>query len=801
MPRYSKIRSRTSSSSSEDTCWERKREPKPEWEWDRQNAGDDGDEQQTPSDSENKTKKSHHVWPPHWHKEANVYYGIKGKKLRYSSEARSDYDILNRQKSAGKDEAGKDEPPVYPQEKPQKPAKDPQPPAKEDVVTTLPFEHMLMYVIGGYISGIFLVLFWYMFDKKADRDLNMMWLLIVLLVLLILVLCCSHTTRCIGALFFPILGGYRGRLLLMTWAFYLALTGPVMNIIRNIDIMIRSVACDQGLVHSALTPLHQIMGEPIYVVEQSIYNCLKQVRALMVRLDDVLQRLETPIVGLYTSYSSCGEWLRHQQNFFDNQMGAPYDRCLGAGNISVQECLAKFPGEKSVCHMEERFAWFCSNLKDLASFFDPYMQQHQELGEQMFTRPLESFDNIRSIFAVSITFDHGQQSPEDAVPSSTDVELELGNEFDAEMKSFKYIFLWLDLIIIALIISVLLAAIYFRANFLGHENFLNVYLTTQFFAHNEEQNRTLGYSAMPLRAQEKNKYVKLSALRHLDFELEITYDSWMFMIITSLQLFIICFVDVSLFWMLAIMSYHSHQTADLQPPEYTKILVEGGGMIGFIIRSLVQSFEPLAKSLFVDVQHCLPLPGPPKYMRYWEIMMLCLLTWLLLIFDGYSLRTRHLIMASFYPQNSNKRAQYLLQRLMRERDVFVLTSRRTARAINAYIEGDCQLQGTNLFHVVLYRLSCGRFGGYKKQKCIICHAKLTKTDTVKCDTPKCRGIYCQTCFIESNCHCIICNPPTVYGDYTQYSEVEDSSDDPDNEPYRPQNIYCGQTFSERHKSA
>ncbi|KAH8301949.1 hypothetical protein KR044_001249, partial [Drosophila immigrans] len=547
----------------------------------------------------------------------------------------------------------------------QKPANDPEPQSTDvDPVKPHHVEHIIVYMIVGYISGILLTLLWYLLLGKKDvDDLTMKWLLIVLLGLLLLVFCYSHKTRCIGALMLPGLGGHRGRLLLMAWAFYLALTGPVMNIIHNIDVMTQSLACGQGLLHSALTPMHQIMGEPVYVVEQSVHNCLSQVRTLMAPLEDVLQRLETPIVDLYTSYSRCGDWLRHQQDFFDNQMGAPYDRCLGAGNISVQECLDKFSGEKSVCDVEKRFAWFCSNLKDLASFFDPYMQQHQELGEQMFTRPLESFDKIRSIFAVSITFDHGQKSPAAADISSSDIGLELGGEFDKDVEIYMLSFVWLDLMIFTLIIASVLAAIYFRKNFLDGVNFRNQYLTSQFFAHNEEQNKNLGYSAMPLRNHEKSKYVELTELRHLDFEMECTCNSWMFLIITNLQLFLICFVDLSLFWMLATMSYHSHQTADLQPPQYTKIQVEGGGMIGNILRGLVLAFEPLAKSLFVDVQHCLPLPGPPKYLRYWEIMMLCLLVWLLLIFDRYSQRSRHLIMACFYPKDCNKRAEHLLQRL------------------------------------------------------------------------------------------------------------------------------------------
>ncbi|XP_034484169.1 DC-STAMP domain-containing protein 2-like [Drosophila innubila] len=471
-------------------------------------------------------------------------------------------------------------------------------------------------------------------------------------------------------------------------------------------------------------------------------------------------------------------------------MGTPYDRCMGAGSISVQECQAKFEGNKSTCNIEQRFDWFCSNLKNLASFFDPNMQQQQEIAEQMFTRPLESFDKIRSIFEVSITFDHKQKSAEDGDKSINDIDLQIGHQLDLEMKNIMMTYIWLGVVIFVVMIMIFLAALYFRINYLDCENFRNIYLTKEFYDYNDQEYTKLGYSALPMRPTERYKYVKLFSCRYLPVEVAIVQSSLVFLVITSLQIFIICFVDLSLFWMLAIMSYHSHQTAELQPPQYTKIHVEGGGMIGYILRGLVKAFEPLSKNLFVDIQHCLPLPGPPKYLRYWEIMMICLFAWILLITEPYFLRARHLIMSQFYPGNARKRAEYLHGRLLLEREIFILESRRKARAINVYDSENVGLQSFQWFHACLYWISCGCFGARKYKTCIICHANINITEAVKCETPKCRGVFCQTCFIESNCHCILCNPPTVYGDYTSYSEIDDSSDDPESIPYRPHNISC-----------
>lgn len=77
--------------------------------------------------------------------------------------------------------------------------------------------------------------------------------------------------------------------------------------------------------------------------------------------------------------------MQHQQLFFDNQMGAPYDRCLAAGRRSVEECQFKFPDKKELCDIGQTFEWFCAKLKDLPSFFDPHInEQQQQIDEQLF---------------------------------------------------------------------------------------------------------------------------------------------------------------------------------------------------------------------------------------------------------------------------------------------------------------------------------------------------------------------------------------------------------------------------------
>lgn len=102
-------------------------------------------------------------------------------------------------------------------------------------------------------------------------------------------------------------------------------------------------------------------------------------------------------------------------------------------------------------------------------------------------------------------------------------------------------------------------------------------------------------------------------------------------------------------------------------PEYIKIVVKDGGMIGFIIAGLVKAFEPLSKNLFIDIQNCLPIPRPPKYADYWKIAILIFLNWLFTTFGPYIGRVRNTIMTIFYPKLAKQRAKHLHNLIMHDR--------------------------------------------------------------------------------------------------------------------------------------
>ncbi|XP_030375645.1 DC-STAMP domain-containing protein 2-like [Scaptodrosophila lebanonensis] len=446
-------------------------------------------------------------------------------------------------------------------------------------------------------------------------------------------------------------------------------------------------------------------------------------------------------------------------------MGTPYDRCIGAGRISIRECQLKFGAKKPVCNAQQRFEWFCGNLKELKTFFENTVQLQQQIVNEIFQRLQESFIKIRHIFEVSITFDHTHHQNNSKTMNSTELNRELDMQMNSQMQEFLLAFVC--------------------------DEYCNVYLTHEFFSLDEELQRVGGPTALPLRSAEKVKYVELTSMRLLPNELSKMSQSVLFMIITSVQLFCICYTEYSLFWMLALMSYHSHKMAGLEAPPYTKIVIKRGGTIGEILRGLVHAFEPLGTKYSIDTTECLPTPVPPNFVRYYEIVVLCLLAWFLLFWEPYGLRLRHRIMSCFYPDASHKRAQYLHQRIVNDRGNFVKLARRRARALHLYADRNDAFWCLT-WCCKIFGWGSGGFLGYSSGDiCIICSKPLKRSEAIKCNTIGCKGIFCQLCFYESNYHCCLCSPPSSYGDYSDLSEIGDSSDDPDAEPFRPDNIYSG----------
>ncbi|KAH8234620.1 hypothetical protein KR032_000735, partial [Drosophila birchii] len=542
---------------------------------------------------------------------------------------------------------------------------DPQPeckPTKYD--KTSPGEckdQILVYLVGGYILGILLVLLWYHWNPQRARcDLNGMWFIIILFFLLLIILAKSQPARCIAILCLPTLAHYQSRAVIVSLAFLIAFSGPVMNILRNIDIMACSLWCQQHQLADALGSMHRLICDPLHFMEELFKRTFDEVIEIRAKLDEILEKLENPIADICATYGLCGNWLALQNEDFDHRMGSPYTRCLRAGSLSVSQYQKEIGGQQRDCCNHELFSWFCETLKDEKGFFHNNEQLSQMIIKDIFQRLQISFLKIRLMFVATISFEHREK------PNARLLFRDRDLNYNQETTKFNYISFWLYLMVSIFLLTVILRSIDFRFRYLISEKFDNVYITEEFVAYEQQQSQIMGVRVLPLNTCENNKYVKIASLELLPGERKAMYRWVIFLLITGVQLYCLCLVDYSLYSMLALMLHHgSNITADVQPSQYRKMVINGGGQIGYFLRNFVYAFEP--KVFQVDNYNCLPVPAKPMYVQYFWIAVFYFLAWFMVFWEPYGLRQRHRIMAYFYPEKCCRRVQYLHYSILKER--------------------------------------------------------------------------------------------------------------------------------------
>ncbi|KAH8317191.1 hypothetical protein KR074_001073, partial [Drosophila pseudoananassae] len=560
-----------------------------------------------------------------------------------------------------------EEPPIYPIESKDetKEKKDPEcTPTDGDMKAPWDCcDNIMFYVIAGYIVGILIVQIWYYRNpQKACRDLNAKWLFLVAIGLGLLLMVLTRPGRCILVLCLPTLVHYR--VLVISFALLVALSGPVTNFIVNIAILGHSLTCEGNRLFAALAKMHRVMAEPSYPVQESFQGTLSAINQIINKLDKLLVRMELPIADIQATYRTCTEWLDLQQDFFNYKMGSPFNRCLAAGFLVEKQLNSQ--SEES--NKEDHFSWFCKDLESLTSFFEKNLLLQEELMEDIFRRLHIELVKLRFIFMATITFEHNTDWS--TVGSTCDKDLGLQQEIykymDWQRHKLFFVYSIIYIIIFIFIFNLILKATSFRFRYLASQDYNNVYITRDFKIYEEQQFKSVEVKALPLRSCEENKYVEINSPRLLPEELDSLKHSGVFLVIMGIQLFSICFLDYSLYVLIKMMSHYSKVSKIIPASsDYHRLAIKGKGTIVHLLRSIVNAFEP--RYFDVDEHMCLIIPRKPKYLLYCFIFILYIFAWFLVFMEPYELRKRHRIMAYFYPEQAQRRAIALYKTILRER--------------------------------------------------------------------------------------------------------------------------------------
>ncbi|XP_034482136.1 DC-STAMP domain-containing protein 2-like isoform X2 [Drosophila innubila] len=623
---------------------------------------------------------------------------------------------------------------------------------------------------------------------QRTQDLGANWLIVVLLMLLCITLLFSQPVRCIFVLALPSLGSSRGRALLITLAFFVAALGPTANIMTNLKVLLRSLGCGQELLRQAIGQMMDVVLEPIKAVQLAIELLLDEVRRVLRLVMDLLIHIQGFILYFIDTIQNCTVWLKSVLDLCNSQLGTPWERCQKSAQRAMVKCRDNLGFIKYICNATKLFLALCSPARLVDVFCIGFWEHSWDFLDTLLDRYYDFVADLEQMFDASISFDHDFYFHTNASKNLSDVGEQIIQDVTQSLRPFTIVQSWLDLLCWLMLLSVFINATFFYFHYMLSHHYQNVYLTSTFYVIDRQLQFQGKSTVLPLKRLERGKYLNLTSLRLTTSECLLMAEHAFFLFISCLQLFIICCVDYSLFWLLASISYYGHKQDDLEVPAYIDLEIKGGGFVGDIMRGIAQAFRPLTQKRTLDTKACLPLPVEPLYRHYLEILVLCLFAWLILLTEPYMLRLRHLIMQRFYPERAYVRALHLHDKIFQERASFFKFARRKARAVFKYQE-----KGNPNWLRRKLCCCCCLFGDLREDVCIICAKLLSSSTRINCDSPGCKGVYCKICFSESNNKCCLCKRPIDSGDYSDFSEVQDSSDDPDAESFgqKQARLYCG----------
>ncbi|XP_032310807.1 DC-STAMP domain-containing protein 2 isoform X1 [Drosophila ananassae] len=656
------------------------------------------------------------------------------------------------------------------------------------------FKLVVPIVLLGYLMGILLALSWYWWHPYLrSQDMGKKWLSVVGIVLLVIGLFYNRVVRwerrrrricfnnrnvparrCFFALSIPSLFGGRGRAFLISFAFVIVTIGPVANILANLRILLRTLACAQELLRQALGQMLEVILEPVHAVRLAVNLMMQEVRKVLNAVMVVLMRIQEHLIVIIDTLKNCATWLKSVVDLCNAEMGTPWERCKNTANAAMVRCQEKLGLFKAFCHATKLFLALCYPAKIIDVFCSGFSDFSWTVLDQILTRYHAFVRQIEQMFDANITFDHEFSFETNSSKSLADVGEEVVQDINQRLSPLAFLIDLVDILCWLMVFSVFIKSFVFYVRFMHSRGFQNFFITELLEQVDQRYRRHGSEPLLPLHRLERMTYMKLTSLRLTQLEIFTLIKNATFMILPCLQLFCVCFVDYGLFWLLAMMSFYGHQEAGLEVPAYIDLEIKGGGFVGDIMRGIANAFRPLTQKTVLETNPCLPLPVEPKYSVYFQIGGLCLLAWLIVLAEPYVLRLRHPIMAYFHPERAHERAVFLHRTIFLKRETIFKFARRRARNKFTY-QGHVKHYRWVIRLRKLLAWCCRCCNCLRGRGCIICSrsfASLPLGSRYPCKTPDCKGVYCKECYEETEGVCCLCKRPLDYGDFSDCSEVD-----------------------------
>ncbi|XP_055341806.1 DC-STAMP domain-containing protein 2-like [Paramacrobiotus metropolitanus] len=652
------------------------------------------------------------------------------------------------------------------------------------------YENQVLKSVLGFLIGIlinYLIYLYMIYQLRFQLLTATVWALIAGNVLT-LGLAFSDPVRCIALLIVPSVCTGKGRTALLATAMVMTFNGPAMNAGENAMRLAGTIQCGQELLRNTTIEVIKEALTPIRTIYAVLKKVVKELAELAKKIKAAFLAVVKVFRDIVDSIKQAFAWLASVVEECNERVGTPAKKCYKSIDEAVEKCEVALGKTFSwLCYVAHVAYIACAAMSLVVALCNLPKAVSENILEPIKKLVKTLVAKIKYQLYVKIAFSHHMNYTLEQSKSVTDIRKDIMDEIRQRVDIFDLTLEWTDVVLFLIIFTIVWKAFWYRQRYLTQDRYDNIYIT--FTVRDIDERRLdLGKETLlPLRHDEKKIYVKTNAWSFAHAEKKKLFSSLAFFSGPAMQAVFYMFMDTTLFWLLKTIRKYGAFDAEIEIPASIELHVRGSGFLARMYRTIIKAFKPLLKLMpRVDTTPCLPVASIPDYNRYKLILFLLWLVLLLIVGEAYGLRFRHVICSWFAPHREKERAIWLYNNILRQRGGFVKFMRRRLRekyGIEKFTKSAAEK--TSLIEYLATKSEFLRqifkFFGYTEKKfCIVCSKPGFQDDyeTFKhCQTPGCKGIYCDDCFRDLHNMCTICMHPIEYGDLSDLSEELDSSDE------------------------
>ncbi|KAI3378358.1 hypothetical protein SNEBB_004610 [Seison nebaliae] len=584
--------------------------------------------------------------------------------------------------------------------------------------------------------------------------------------ILVIAMIVSEIMRCIIFLALPIFFTGRGRVLILAYVLTLCASGsrsPYTNAIANLDELMRTMSCTQSLTYNASRAFINKKSSPITNIKKKINETLENIQK---QADDMKRNANI----IANKAANIGKYLK-----FSNIAMSRFNKiCEDKFNNPEKECLrnANFIKRKTLCVLVKRLAVRCEKFKKLKFGLSERVEHMKNTIEE------DLYFNYT--FTEELSVNHTESKNYEKVIMR--VMKNLKEKYRILFSVLSYFDFW----IIVTILLLILGGFTYRRKYFSDISFDNNYITNNLreidrINYSNKRNDTL----FPLSRFEKLTFIRSTQIIWLSSEFQTVFRIFLNWTFYAAVISTYLAADYLIYQLNIFFAKHGRfQThnfnADEVKPQFVFLNKTTGKEIDFknvatekqslgnrIMGDMNHGIVETNPKLSIDTQICLPNPRKPD--TYLRRMILAILSFSLItvVIQPYSERFRHYICDKLYPDQAQRRAQWLYNRIRAKRQGKMWNM--LFNSIRNEDKLDWWTRFTYKYPII------GKLLKRNQEFCVDCSKGLTTlevkelkarqqegffyysknyTGPMQCGT--CKNIYCTRCAAENKFKCPIC---------------------------------------------